>query len=110
MTDVTELTPDRLELGEGSRWIGDRLVLVDIPAGRLLAAPAPGGTTGGTPGGTPGGADGGQAALTELARLPEPLAAVAPVAGRPGAFLAAAGTGFALIEGTPYARWRARSR
>ncbi|UQU62336.1 SMP-30/gluconolactonase/LRE family protein [Couchioplanes caeruleus] len=88
MSDVTALTPDRLELGEGSRWTGDRLVLVDIPAGRLLTAPAPD---------TPGrrAAD----ALTELAKLPDPLAAVAEVAGRPGTWLAATGTGFALITG-----------
>jgi sugar lactone lactonase YvrE len=84
MTDVRELAADRLELGEGSRWVGDRVVLVDIPAGRLLSAPAP-----------PGAAS----ALTELAKLPEPLAAVAPVAGRPQAWLAAAGTGFTLIDG-----------
>ncbi|MEV4639680.1 SMP-30/gluconolactonase/LRE family protein [Actinoplanes sp. NPDC049548] len=83
MTDVTALTDDRLELGEGSRWTGDRLVLVDIPAGRLLAAREP---------------DGRPASLTELARLPEPLAAVAPVADRPGAWLAATGTGFALLD------------
>ncbi|AGL17239.1 SMP-30/gluconolactonase/LRE family protein [Actinoplanes sp. N902-109] len=81
MTDVDVLTPDRFELGEGSRWTGDRLVLVDIPHGRLLCAP-----TGDL-----------RSGLTELARLDVPLAAVAPVAGRPGTFLAAAGTGFALI-------------
>ncbi|MGA5299801.1 SMP-30/gluconolactonase/LRE family protein [Nucisporomicrobium flavum] len=86
MSDVTALTPDRLELGEGSRWAGDRLVLVDIPAGRLLTAPAPGAPERRT-------AD----ALTELAKLPDPLAAVAEVAGRPGTWLAATGTGFALI-------------
>jgi sugar lactone lactonase YvrE len=82
MSSVRVLTPDRFELGEGSRWVGDRVVLVDIPAGRLLSTPA----TGEVP------------ELTELARLPVPLAAVAPVAGRPGAWLALAGTGFSLID------------
>ncbi|MFI6072098.1 SMP-30/gluconolactonase/LRE family protein [Actinoplanes sp. NPDC051343] len=83
MNHVEILAPDRLELGEGSRWVGDRIVLVDIPAGRLLSAPA----------------DAGTRSLTELAKLPVPLAAVAPVSGRPDAWLAAAGTGFSLIEG-----------
>jgi sugar lactone lactonase YvrE len=80
---VHALTTDRFELGEGSRWVGDRIVLVDIPAGRLLSAPAHDEAP----------------VLTELARLPVPLAAVAPVVGLPGAWLAAAGTGFSLIEG-----------
>ncbi len=88
MTDVREVASDRLELGEGSRWVGDRLILVDIPAGRLLAAPAP---TGGPPSDA--------RPLTELAKLPEPLAAIAPLADRPDAWLAAAGTGFTVIEG-----------
>jgi sugar lactone lactonase YvrE len=83
MTDVVALTPDRLELGEGSRWVGDRVVLVDIPAGLLLStAPLAG--------------DGPQA-LTELVDLPEPLAAVAPVRDAPDTWLAAAGTGFAVL-------------
>jgi sugar lactone lactonase YvrE len=82
MTDVRMLAPDLLELGEGSRWVGDRVVLVDIPAGRLLSAPATG---------VPAGP------LTELAKVAEPLAAVAPVAGAPGTWLAATGTGFALL-------------
>lgn len=68
MSDVVALAPGRLELGEGGRRVGDRLVFVDIPAGRLLSAPAPAGTP--EPPGEP---------LTELARLPQPLAAVAPV-------------------------------
>ena len=84
--NVVAFTPDRLELGEGSRWVGDRLILVDIPAGRLLCAPAPTGTP-----------TGGGDRLTELAVLPDPLATVAAVAGRPGTWLAATGTGFALI-------------
>ncbi|MEV4706264.1 SMP-30/gluconolactonase/LRE family protein [Actinoplanes sp. NPDC049316] len=86
MTDVTALTPDRLELGEGSRWVGDRLILVDIPAGRLFSAPAPTGTPGST-----------AKPLDQLAHVPAPLAAVAEVAGHPGTWLAATGTGFALI-------------
>jgi sugar lactone lactonase YvrE len=88
MTTVTDLSADRFELGEGSRWVGDRLVLVDIPTGRLLSRPAP---TGAAPIGTD--------PLTLVTTLPEPLAAVAPLADRPGAWLAAAGTGFAVIDG-----------
>jgi sugar lactone lactonase YvrE len=83
MADVVALTPDRLELGEGGRWVGDRVVLVDIPAGRLLSAPTPP---------RPGGSK-----LAELAKLSEPLAAAAPVGGAPETWLAATGTGFALL-------------
>ncbi len=83
MTDVAALTDDRLELGEGARWVGDRVLLVDIPHGRLLSTPAPPHRP---------------ATLTELARLPEPLAVVAPVADAPGTWLAATGTGFALLS------------
>jgi sugar lactone lactonase YvrE len=76
LTEPTAWSDDRLELGEGARWVDDRLVLVDLLAGRLLttdaARPAP---------------------LAELLRLDVPLGAVAPVAGRPGEWLAAAGTG-----------------
>ncbi|GAB3828864.1 SMP-30/gluconolactonase/LRE family protein [Dactylosporangium cerinum] len=80
-----ELIPwseDRLELGEGARWVGDRLVLVDLLAGRLLE------TTGDAP-----------EPLRELRRLDVPLGAVAPVSGRPGDFLAAAGAGVELHDG-----------
>jgi sugar lactone lactonase YvrE len=84
MADMRAVTADRLELGEGSRWVGDQVVLVDIPAGRLFGVPIPTGT--------------GTATLTELAHVPEPLAAVAPVEGAPGAWLAAVGTGFAVLD------------
>jgi sugar lactone lactonase YvrE len=83
-TMLRELIPwsqDRLELGEGARWVDDRLVLVDLLAGRLLE----------TGGDAPG-------PLRELCRLDRPLGAVAPVAGRPGRWLAATGTGLALLD------------
>lgn len=87
MTTMTPLDhPDRLELGEGIRWVGSGLVCVDILTGRLL---------------TP---DGDAAApLRTLARLDVPLGAVAPVADRPGTWIAAAGTGICLLgpEGVP---------
>ncbi|GAA3961572.1 SMP-30/gluconolactonase/LRE family protein [Actinoplanes auranticolor] len=86
MTDVRALSPDRFELGEGSRWVGDRVVLVDIPAGRLFGTPTPTGS--------------GPQTLTLLAELDVPLAAVAPVRDAPGTWLAAAGTGFWLLEPT----------
>lgn len=56
------LRPDRLELGEGIRWTERGLVLVDILAGRLLIAP-----------------DNPIAPLKQLAQLPVPLGAVAPL-------------------------------
>jgi sugar lactone lactonase YvrE len=80
---VTELqvwTAGGYELAEGSIWVSDRLVFVDILSGQLLEAP----------GGGPGEA-------RVLARLDVPLGAVAPVAGRPGEWIAAAGTGIALL-------------
>ncbi|MFG2631129.1 SMP-30/gluconolactonase/LRE family protein [Streptomyces sp. NPDC048473] len=82
---------DRLELGEGIRALDGRIVLVDILSGRLLAAP-----------------DDRTAPLEPLVHLPEPLGAVAPVDGRPGSWIAAAGTGICLIgpDGTP--DWLAR--
>jgi sugar lactone lactonase YvrE len=74
------------QLAEGTRWLGDHLIFTDILDGALLAAPPAG----------PGDA-------RTLLRLDVPLGAVAPVAGQPGTWIAAAGTGFALIgpDGTP---------
>jgi sugar lactone lactonase YvrE len=85
---------DRLELGEGIRWVDGRIVLTDILSGRLLAAP-PGdlGRTG---------------PLDVLAQLPVPLGAVAPVQGRPGDWIAAAGTGICLLGADGTTRWQAR--
>lgn len=71
---------DRLELGEGPRWVGGRLVLVDILSGRLLADGW--GTVG---------------ALETLVELDVPLGAVAPVHGRARTWIAAAGTGVCLL-------------
>lgn len=73
--------PDRLELGEGIRWTGAAVILVDLLAGRLLATP-----------------DDPAAPLQTLAQLPVPLGAVAPVAGHPGTWIAAAGTGICLLH------------
>lgn len=83
LTEPTVWSTDRLELGEGLRWVDDRLVLVDLLAGRLLE--------------TDGDA---RAPLRELRRLDVPLGAVAPVTGRPGDWLAAAGTGITLLTAT----------
>lgn len=92
MTDVLRPTrPDRLELGEGIRHADGRLVLVDLLAGRLLTAP-----------------DDPAAPLRTLARLPVPLGAVAPVAGRPGHWIAAAGTGICLLAPDGSTTWLAR--
>jgi hypothetical protein len=63
--------------------VDGRLILVDLLAGRLLE----------TGGDEPG-------PLRELRRLDAPLGAVAPVAGAAGNWLAAVGTGVALLSGT----------
>jgi sugar lactone lactonase YvrE len=85
---LTPWGPDRLELGEGARWVGDRVVLVDIPTGRLLEAdPAKPGP------------------LRELARRDVTLGAVAPLAGREGEWIAACGTGIALIKAGGKLEW-----
>lgn len=90
---------DRLELGEGIRWTDGRIVLVDILAGRLLSAPA--GDDGAHGASEP-------ASLDVLAELAVPLGAVAPVAGRPGHWIAAAGTGICLIGPDGTTEWLAR--
>ncbi|MEU4893033.1 SMP-30/gluconolactonase/LRE family protein [Streptomyces sp. NPDC044780] len=91
MTDLTPMEPsDRLELGEGIRWADGRLVLVDILTGRLMT-PRQDGT----------------GPLRTLARLDVPLGAVAPVAGRPGAWIAAAGTGVCLLRPGTAPEWPA---
>ncbi|MGW0788095.1 SMP-30/gluconolactonase/LRE family protein [Streptomyces sp. NPDC002911] len=93
MTILTPLDfPDRLELGEGIRWVDGRLVFVDILTGRLL---------------TPHG-EGDAAVLRTLARLEDlPLGAVAPVAERPGVWIAAAGTGICLLGPGTEPEWLA---
>jgi sugar lactone lactonase YvrE len=85
------LRPDRLELGEGIRWTDRGIVLVDILAGRLLTAV-----------GHP------TDPLRQLAQLPVPLGAVAPVADAPGTWIAAAGTGICLLSADGSTRWLAR--
>ncbi|MBK3626289.1 SMP-30/gluconolactonase/LRE family protein [Streptomyces sp. MBT49] len=76
------------ELAEGGRWADGRYVYVDILSGRLFELP---GTAGAVP--------------RQLARLDVPLGAVAPVAGRPGAWIAAAGTGIALLTDDGAPQW-----
>ncbi|MFJ7073768.1 SMP-30/gluconolactonase/LRE family protein [Streptomyces sp. NPDC098781] len=83
--------PDRLELGEGVRWTGTDVVLVDILAGRLLSAPH-----------DP------TAPLRTVAEVPVPLGAVAPVAGHHGTWIAAAGTGICLLHPDGTLDWLAR--
>ncbi|MPY56937.1 SMP-30/gluconolactonase/LRE family protein [Streptomyces spongiae] len=75
------------ELAEGGRWIDDRYVYVDILSGRLFELRD----------------DTEPAVVRQLAGLDVPLGAVAPVGDRPGAWIAAADTGIALLtpDGTP---------
>ncbi|RZB19292.1 SMP-30/gluconolactonase/LRE family protein [Streptomyces sp. F001] len=89
--EAEALRPDRLELGEGIRWTDRGIVLVDILAGRLLTAV-----------GDPA------APLQQLAQLPVPLGAVAPVVGAPGTWIAAAGTGICLLTPDGAPRWLAQ--
>ncbi|MFD8306955.1 SMP-30/gluconolactonase/LRE family protein [Streptomyces sp. NPDC059690] len=91
MTESYPTRPDRLDLGEGIRWTGEHLVLTDILSGRLLVAP-----------------DVPTAPLRTVATLPVPLGAVAPVAGFPGTWIAAAGTGLCLLGADGSAHWLAR--
>jgi sugar lactone lactonase YvrE len=79
------------ELAEGTRWLGDHLIFTDILNGALFAAP---------------GTDPGDARV--LTRLDVPLGAVAPVAGQPGTWIAAAGTGIALIGPDGAVTWLGR--
>ncbi|MFC8729614.1 SMP-30/gluconolactonase/LRE family protein [Streptomyces bacillaris] len=84
-------TTHRRELGEGLRHTGDRLVTVDILDGTLTALdPA-----------QPGDGE-------ALLRLDVPLGAVAPLAGHPGHWLAAAGTGAAVLAPDGSLTWLAR--
>jgi sugar lactone lactonase YvrE len=77
------------ELAEGGRWIDGRYVYVDILSGRLFEL------RDGTESATP----------RQLARLDVPLGAVAPVGDRPGAWIAAAGTGIALLTADGALEW-----
>ena len=76
---LTQWNFEQLELGEGARWINGRLVVVDLLAGRVLE----------TPGDVP-------APFQEIARLPVPVGAVAPVRGS-DRLMAASGTGACLL-------------
>lgn len=82
---------DRFELGEGLRLQGPNLLMVDILTGRLLRLDPR----------LPGPAE-------VLVDLDVPLGAVAPVRDRPGTYVAAAGTGVALIAAGERPRWLAR--
>ncbi|MFG2819950.1 SMP-30/gluconolactonase/LRE family protein [Kitasatospora sp. NPDC048365] len=81
-TGWQEWTPGRYRLAEGARWVDGRLVFVDLLDGDLYSCP----------GDRPGEA-------RREASLGLPLGAVAPVRGRPGEWIAAAGTGMALLAG-----------
>ena len=91
LREPTPWSPEQLELGEGARWSGGRLWLVDLLAGRLLRA------SGDTPG-----------PLDEALRVSHPLGAVAPVRGRPGTWIAATGHGIALLSPGGHLSWLAR--
>ncbi|MFD4643397.1 SMP-30/gluconolactonase/LRE family protein [Lentzea sp. NPDC058436] len=77
---LTQWNFDQLELGEGARWINGRLVVVDLLAGRVLE------TRGDVPG-----------PFEEIASLPVPVGAVAPVRGT-DELIAASGTGAGILH------------
>jgi sugar lactone lactonase YvrE len=87
-TDATLWSHAGLELGEGPRWVDGRLVVVDILTGTLWEAD----------GERPG-------ELRRLCRVEEPLGAVAPVAGTPQRWIAAVGTGVALLSADGSLEW-----
>lgn len=74
------------ELAEGGRWIDGRYVYVDILSGRLFEL-----RDGTDP--------------HQLAGLDMPLGAVAPVADQPDIWIAAAGTGIALLTADGAVEW-----
>lgn len=84
---IHRVSSDTFELAEGGRWVDGEFVFVDIPSGRLLTA-----------------ADDD---INELIRLDVPLGAVAPITGHPGDWIAAAGTGIALIKRCGTVEWLA---
>lgn len=79
-----------LELGEGPRWVDDRLLLVDILSGTLLEADAE----------RPG-------RLRTVLQLDTTLGAVAPVAGTNDTWIAAAGSGIAMLAKSGAVEWLA---
>jgi sugar lactone lactonase YvrE len=86
--DWAALPGERFALGEGLRRIAGRTVMVDILSGRLLELPDPL-----------------DAPPITLLQLDDPLGAVAAVGG---GWLAATGTGFALVFADAEPRWLAR--
>src|SRR5690349_14719889 len=76
---LTQWNFEQLELGEGARWINGRLVVVDLLAGRVLE------TRGDVP-----------APFQEIAHLPVPVGAVAPVRDS-DRLMVASGTGAGLL-------------
>lgn len=89
---VTVVVDGGYELAEGGRWADGRYVYVDILAGRLYELPD---ATDATDAPAP----------RPLARLDVPLGAVAPVRGEPDVWIAAAGTGIALLTADGPPEW-----
>lgn len=85
---VTIAVQGGYELAEGGRWAGGRFVYVDILSGRLFEL-----------------RDGTGQAPRQLAQLDVPLGAVAPVRDRPDTWIAAAGTGIALLTADGELEW-----
>ncbi|MER7564079.1 SMP-30/gluconolactonase/LRE family protein [Streptomyces sp. NPDC097941] len=86
---ATVVVDGAYELAEGGRWIDGRYVYVDILSGRLFELRE----------------DTEPESARQLARLDVALGAVAPVAGRPDTWIAAAGTGIALLTPGGVLQW-----
>ena len=78
---------DRLELGEGGRWAGGRLLLTNILQGELFED------------------DRASERLHRILKLDVPLGAVAPIEGFDDVWIAAAGDGIALLHASGRLHW-----
>lgn len=91
MDETTVVGVERFDLGEGGRWLEDKLVFVDIYTGRLLLHdPLLVGS------------------IQELARVECTLGCVAPVRGQQEMWIAAAGPGLAILRADGGLTWIAR--
>ena len=89
-SEMMSWSSDRLELGEGGRWIDGRLYIVDQLSGRLLVAAGRG------------------QRLSEVLKTETPLGAVAARRGHVGSWIVAASTGIALVDRSGRTEWLGR--
>jgi sugar lactone lactonase YvrE len=90
LTEPTRWSGYRCELGEGIRWTGERLVHVDVLSGRLFGLDP---------------AESGEGQADVLAAVDFPLGAVAPRRNGSGTWIAAVGTGIAVLTEPGTLQW-----